>query len=107
RMTPDMISSMLDWLAGMWFPDRKAPQTEERVMRADDTQADAPGWDIPAPAAERPPLSLRSLIPDAPEEQWDERANDPADPTPDHEWSGDEPGLSFDENDLSADDLEW
>jgi acyl-CoA synthetase (AMP-forming)/AMP-acid ligase II len=112
RMTPDMISGMLDWLEGMWFPDRKAPKTEEKVMHVDDTLADAPGWDMPAPSPDRPQLSLRSLIPDAPEEQWDEEDVPPERPPDDvgysDDWGGDD-GAAPDtgERDLSPDDLEW
>jgi hypothetical protein len=109
-MTPDMITNLLEWLEGMWFPDRKAPETEEKIMHADDTISDAPGWDIPAPAPERPQLSLRTLIPDAPEEQWSDNAP-PVRPTDDvgfsDNWSGHDAGSAPDDSDPPADDLNW
>ena len=109
RMTPDMITSLLDWLEGMWFPDRKAPKTEEKVRHVDDTLADAPEWDMPAPTSERPQLSLRTLIPDAPEEQWDDSPPTPPEPAdPQADWGDDDDaGLDIDESDLSVDDLDW
>ncbi len=111
RMTPDMITNLMEWLKGMWFPERAAPKTEEKTVRSDDTNADTPGWDVPAPTKDRPQLSLRTLIPDAPEEQWSETAASPDDAgSPDAAASPDDAGQQpppIGESDLSPDDLSW
>ncbi len=100
RMTPDIISGLLDWLEELWFPDRQAKPA--RTGPAVDTQPDTPGWDRMPTRIRRPPRgmptapTLRSAIPDAPEEQWEDEPPAPS--------AQDDPG---DEADLPATNLEW
>lgn len=113
RLTPDMINKLIDWIAGFWYPDRIAPRTEEKMRQLEDTTSEARGWDVPVPAQDRPQLALKSLIPHAPEEQWDDDTHpEPArrdfgddfvEDTSDHQIDHE----SDPESDLSADDLEW
>jgi hypothetical protein len=91
RLTPDMVTTMIDWLESLWFPGRRAQRDEG------DRQALAPA------SAERPTrvehpsrieLARRAALPDRPEEQWGE----------DHA-PADQPGVE--ESDLPTSDLDW
>jgi hypothetical protein len=90
RLTPDMVTTLLDWLENLWFPERRAER--EDLDRAE----------LPPVGEERPTmvehpsrieLARRAALPDTPEEQWEE---DHAPAAPDIEGS-----------DLSASDLDW
>ncbi len=106
RMTPDMISKLQDWIGGFWFPERIAPRTDEKVRALEETTGEARGWDVPV-TGDRPQLSLKALIPDAPEEQW----SDAAAPPPENDTQPKPPAApastDVEETDLSADDLSW
>jgi hypothetical protein len=87
RMTPDMLDALLDWLEGLWFPEQRAAEQEPASLDA----RERPTY-VERPARARP--TLRSVIPDAPEEQW---ADEPPPP----------PAPDVAETDLPSDDLEW
>lgn len=102
RLTPDVMTSLLDWLDVLWFPERHAA-----LDPVDEGSHAAPGaadWERAPTQVRRPSrgtpnrLSLRSAIPDAPEEQWDDV---PA-PPPDEATPG-----TADDGDLPESDLEW
>jgi hypothetical protein len=91
RLTPDMVTTLIDWLESLWFPGRRAQRDEG------DRQA------LPPAIAERPTsvehpsrieLARRAALPDRPEEQWEE----------DHA-PADQPDVE--ESDPSASDLDW
>ena len=108
RMTPDMITKLMDWIGAFWFPDRVTPRAEEQARQLEDTTEEARGWDVPVSVQDRPQLALKSLIPHAPEEQWDETPDPAEDTQPERPESGDSSGDAVDhESDLSADDLDW
>lgn len=101
RLTPMMVTSLLDWLEGLWFPGRQA-QGEEAV----EDEANVPLIEDRPTIAERPSraeLALRAAMPDAPEEQWEEPA------LPDRTDTQPEPPTRSEpeESDLSASDLDW
>ncbi len=89
RLTPETIKSLVDWLEGIWFPDRH----EAAPAPALEPPAPLPDWEERPTHAQRPPHnrlpSFLSAVPDRPEEQWE-------DPAPDVE-----------ENDLPPGNLEW
>lgn len=91
RLTPDMSTALLDWLEGLWFPERRSAE-QEYLPATSQPDARARPTHVERPARARP--TLRSVIPDAPEEQWEDEAPPP--PAPDVE-----------ETDRSASDLEW
>jgi hypothetical protein len=91
RLTPDMVTALLDWLEGLWFPEQR-PQEQEPVSTTSRLDAHERPTYVERPARARP--TLRSVIPDAPEEQWEDEPPQP--PTPDVE-----------ETDPSSGDLEW
>lgn len=104
RLTPDMVTGLVDWLEGLWFPDRVAAHDDARL---------APDETVPEPLdlfdsgarpdlPDRAEMARRAANPDAPEEQW---ADEPG-----AEWNADfDDGAppTLDEMDLSVDDLEW
>jgi hypothetical protein len=87
RLTPDMIDALLGWLEGLWFPERRAEEQEPAPLDTGERPTQ-----IGRPTRVRP--TLRSVIPDAPEEQWADEPSQP--PAPDGA-----------ETDLPPDDLEW
>jgi hypothetical protein len=91
RLTPDTAAALLDWLEGLWFPEQRPPD-HEHIPATARPDAYELRTHVERPARARP--TLRSVIPDAPEEQWEDQAPPPS--TPDVE-----------ETDLSASDLEW
>lgn len=105
RMTPDVITSLLDWLDLLWFADRHAiAAPPESAGEASLPASDAADWGRAPTQVRRPERgtparpTLRSAIPDAPEEQWEDEPGSP----PDEETTGD-----IDEGDLPDSDLEW
>jgi hypothetical protein len=124
RMTPDVTEGLIGWLEGLWFPDRQPkPAPAGAVTKpAAATGINAPelearGWERVPTQIRRPERgtpTLRSDIPDEPEEQWDDALPDVQDDGPlfDEASLGDAPldGAPFqdvDEDDLAASDLEW
>jgi hypothetical protein len=91
RLTPDMVTTLIDWLEGLWFPGRRAQRSES------DRDELPPGFEERPTIAEPPSrieLARRAALPDTPEEQWEEDNARAA--TPDIE-----------ESNLSASDLDW
>lgn len=92
RLTPDMCAALVDWLEGIWFP--------ERDLAAPEPQQAAPQEEQLPPArrpARRRSQILRTLIPDAPEEQWDDE----------QEIAQPQQPAGTDAQDLPPDDLDW
>lgn len=110
RLTPDMISDLLDWLEDLWFPGQRAAREAEAVEAAAQGAAD---WSESPTYVRRPPRRrphLRATIPDAPEEQWDDEP--PAEPDPALDDFDDDGAFDADDapdsgGDLGAEDLEW
>ncbi len=91
RLTPDMVTALIDWLESSWFPGRRAQRDES------DHEELPPAIEERPTIAELPSrieLARRAARPDMPEEQWEED-NPPAA----------EPGVE--ESDLPASDLDW
>ncbi|GEM_PF-2191050 len=107
RMTPQMITELLDWLEDLWFPGRR----EEREAQEEPDETDLRSVPIGDWAEEplhfsprqRGQSILQSVIPDAPEEQWEEAAEAPSE----EETAAEPPSDEFGDEALSADDLEW
>jgi hypothetical protein len=92
RLTPETIRALVDWLEGIWFPDR-------HEAAAPPPEIEAPAWDerpthVQRPAHSKLP-SFLSAVPDRPEEQWEEPAPHPDLPP------------EIKESDLPPDSLEW
>jgi hypothetical protein len=89
RLTPDMVTTLIDWLEGSWFPGRRAQREDHDelppVSEEQPTMAEHPS---------RIELVRRAALPDTPEEQWEEEPPPPAEP-------------DIEESDLSASDLGW
>lgn len=106
RLTPDVISDLLDWLEDLWFPGQRAAREAEAAEAAAD-------WTESPTYVRRPPRRrphLRATIPDAPEEQWDDEP--PAEPDLDLDDTDDDGAFDADDaldsgGDLGAQDLEW
>jgi hypothetical protein len=91
RLTPDMVTTLIDWLESLWFPERRAQRDE------DDRQTSAPASTERPTSVERPSrleLARRAALPDTPEEQWEEDLT-----------TADQPDVEA--SDLSASDLDW
>jgi hypothetical protein len=102
RLTPDMVTALVDWLEDLWFPDRY-PQHDDAEIAAPTPPVidERSAWSERSSRAEK---ARRAAVPDAPEEQWEEEPAPPevydTQPEPlDHPEVG--------ESDLSADDLDW
>ena len=66
-----MVTSLVDWLEGLWFPDASAA----RQVAVQEEAPVAARWDEPPTLVSRPtrePAGAEATVPDAPEEQWDD-----------------------------------
>ncbi|MBI5961177.1 MAG: hypothetical protein HY866_20740 [Chloroflexi bacterium] len=95
RLTPDGLKALVNWLEGLWFPERQQAEADEGTPHPQQLE-DRP-TQLKAPARSRLP-SFLSAVPDTPEEQWEERPDRPDDqPTP----------PAAEETDLPPGDLQW
>ena len=94
RLTPGLMTSLLDWLEGLWFPGHPAGDADQ--------QAAAPPEERPTlpQRASRLEQAYRAAVPDAPEEQW-------ADDQPPADAEIDAPAQPEVRSDLSPGDLDW
>ncbi len=112
RMTPQMIAELLDWLEDLWFPGRREEREAEQEQQPDETDLSrVPVGDwvegpIHFTPKRREQSILHAVIPDAPEEQWEENAAPPpqAEETSDESTEG---ANGANDDELSDDDLEW
>jgi hypothetical protein len=88
RLTPDVLKQLVEWLEGIWFPER------QRITEAEQPPADESPTHVKAPAQDRLP-SFLTAVPNTPEEQWGDRPED-SPPPPDAQ-----------ETDLPPGDLQW
>ncbi|MBN1965823.1 MAG: hypothetical protein JW910_14320 [Anaerolineae bacterium] len=72
RLTPDMSSTLLDWLGRLWFPDTYVPRTQ-RTPRVP-ARYDGVGTEWAGRGTDVTPLAPITSAPpgDMPEEQWDD-----------------------------------
>jgi hypothetical protein len=69
RLTPDIVTALVDWLDIVWFPEGGAP--EDMASPAADTHPSAPDWSRSHPQIERPAYAPPApAARDLPEDQW-------------------------------------
>jgi hypothetical protein len=91
RLTPDMVTILIDWLESLWFPERRAQYDDSDRQPSAQVSAERPTIAEPPSRIE---LARRAALQDRPEEQWEEDQPPAAQP-------------DVDESDLSASDLDW
>jgi len=91
RLTPDMVTTLIDWLESLWFPERRDQLDESDRQPLPPVSAERPTIADPPSRIE---LARRAALPDRPEEQWEEDHAPAAQP-------------DAEESDLSASDLDW